>query len=159
MFTAEEVRNGIHKLKSNKACGLDLILNEFLKYSEDCMISVYVKLLNVILKSGHIPKDWAMGIILPIYKNKGPVTNPDNYRGITLPSCFCKLFTSVLNNKLTECVDELGIMGEEQTGFRHDYFTMGHVFVLKNVIDLFLNKMKRVFCSYVDYRKAEHCYC
>ena len=70
MFRAEEVRKAIHKLKNNKACGLDLILNEFIKHSGDCMISVYVKLFNVILKSGHIPKDWAMGIILPIYKNK-----------------------------------------------------------------------------------------
>ena len=43
MFTAEEVS----KLKNN-ACGLDLILNEFLKHSGDCMISVYVKLFNVI---------------------------------------------------------------------------------------------------------------
>ena len=55
MFTAEEVRNDMHKLKNNKACGLDLILNEFLKHCGDCMISVYVKLFNVILKSGHIP--------------------------------------------------------------------------------------------------------
>ena len=153
MFTAEEVRNGIHKLK-NKACGLDLILNEFLKHSGDCMISVYVKLFNVILKFGHIPKDWAMSIILPIYKNKGPVTNPDNYRGITTLSCFCKLFNSILNNRLTECIGELGIMGEEQTGFRHDYSTMDHVFVLKNLIDLYLNKRKRLYCAFVDYRKA-----
>ena len=117
MFTAEEVRNCIHKLKNNKACGLDLILNEFLKHSEDCMISIYVKLFNVILKSGHIPKDWAMDIILPIYKNKGPVTNPDNYRGITLLSCFCKLFTFVLNNWLTEYIDKLGIMGRNKLDF------------------------------------------
>ena len=151
MFTAEEVSKAIHKLKNNKACGLYLILNEFLKHSGDCMISVYVKLFNVILRSGYIPKDWAMGIILPIYKNKGPVTNPDNYRGITLLSCFCKLFTSVLNNRLTEYIDELGIMGEEQTGIRHDYSTMDHVFVLKNVINLYLNKRKHLYCAFVDY--------
>ena len=84
MFTTEELSKAMHKLNNNKACGLELILNEFLKHSGDCMISVYVKLFNVILKSDHIlKKDWAKGIILPIYKNKGPVTNPDNYRGIT----------------------------------------------------------------------------
>ena len=115
------------------------------------MISVYVKLFNVILKSGHFPKDWAIGIILPIYKNKGPVTNPDNYREITLLSCFCKLFTSVLNKRLTEYIDELGIIGEEQTGFRHDYSTMDHVFVLKNLTDLYLNKRKCLYCAFVDY--------
>ena len=49
MFTVGEVSKAVHKLKHNKACGLDLILNEFLKHSGDCMISVYVKLVNIIL--------------------------------------------------------------------------------------------------------------
>ena len=126
MFTAEEVTNGIHKLKNNKA----IILNEFLKHSEDCMISVYVKLFNVILKSGHIPKDWAMGIILTIYKNKGPVTNPE---GSHCSVAFANYSPLIFNNRLTEYIDELGIMGEEQTGFRHDYSTIDHVFVLKKM--------------------------
>ena len=43
-------------------------------------------------------------MILPIHKNKGIVTDADNYRGITLLGCFCKLFTSVLNNRLTEYI-------------------------------------------------------
>ena len=71
-------------------------------------------------------------------------------------SCFCKLFTYVLNNRLSEYIADLGIMGEEQTGFRHDYSTMDHVFVLKNVIDLYLNKRKRLYCAFVDYRKYNY---
>ena len=59
-----------------------------------------------------------------------------------------------MNNRLTEYIDELGIMGEEQTGFRHDYSKMNHVYYLKNVIDLYLNKRKRLYCAFVDYVKA-----
>ena len=33
---------------------------------------------------------------MPLYKNKGSVNDPDNYRGITLLSCLSKLFTSAL---------------------------------------------------------------
>ena len=87
-------------------------------------------------------------------KNKFPVTNPVNYRGITLLSGFCKLFNSISNNRLTEYIDELGIMGEEQTGFRHDYSTIDHVFIMKHFIDLYLNKRKRLYCAFVGYRKA-----
>ena len=36
---------------------------------------------------------------------------------------------------ITEHIDELGILGEEQAGFRHDYSKMVHVFVLKLFID------------------------
>lgn len=52
----------------------------------------------MILNSGKRPSKWCEGIILPIYKNKGDVKNPENYRPITLLSCVSKLFTSVLNN-------------------------------------------------------------
>ena len=31
--------------------------------------------------------------IIPLYKNKGDICNPDNYRGISIVSCLGKLFT------------------------------------------------------------------
>ena len=59
------------------------------------MILLYVKLFNAIFNSGQLPE-----AILPIYKNKGSSANPKNYRPITIVSCFGKLFTSVLNERL-----------------------------------------------------------
>jgi hypothetical protein len=41
-------------------------------------------------------QSWAVGYISPIYKGNGDVQDPDNYRGITILSCFGKLFTAVL---------------------------------------------------------------
>lgn len=48
------------------------------------MIDVYVKLLNIVFKSGVISDLWSVGVICPIYKNQGDTANPDNYRGITI---------------------------------------------------------------------------
>ena len=56
---------------------------------------------NVVLDSGIVPTEWCIGVIIPIFKNKGENTNPDNYREITLLSCLGKLFTSVLNNRIS----------------------------------------------------------
>ena len=67
------------------------------------MILLYVKLFNAIFNSGQLPEAWLKGTILPIlpiYKNKGSSANPKNYRPITIVSCFCKRFTSVLNERL-----------------------------------------------------------
>ena len=60
---------------------------------------------NIVLQSGHMPHEWVIGIIKPIYKNKGEMNYPDNYRGITLLSCFGKWFTSILNDRLTTYIN------------------------------------------------------
>ena len=61
----------------------------------------------LILKSGYIPEDWVIGIIVPIYKNKGSAVDPCNYRGISLLSCMCKLFTSVLSQNYIDLLKML----------------------------------------------------
>ena len=60
--------------------------------------------MNVLL-SGHIPHDWLLGIIKPIYKNKGDINDPDNYRGIILLSCLGKLYISITNERLTAFIN------------------------------------------------------
>ena len=94
------------------------------------------------------------GLIIPIYKNKGSKDDANNYRGITLLSCLGKLFTSILNHRLTEFCEKNLILKEIQAGFRKGYSTSDHVFVLKHLIDLFKSKNKKLFCCFVDYSKA-----
>ena len=45
-------------------------------------------------------------------------------------------------------------MGDEQAGFRHDHSTLDHMFVLHSIVELYLHKKKRVYCAFIDYRKA-----
>ena len=51
---------------------------------------------NLVLDSG-IPDNWTIGIIKPIYKNKGDVKDPNNFKAVTLIGCLGKLFTSIIN--------------------------------------------------------------
>ena len=69
-ITEEEISHVIKNFKSNKACGIDMILNEYLKSTLNIMLSKYVVLFNEILTSGHVPDSWAIGEIVPIFKNK-----------------------------------------------------------------------------------------
>ena len=153
-FTYEEVKKLICKLKNGKACGIDHIRNEFLKNCPDNVVNLIVKLFNIVLNTGIMPEEWCIGMIMPLYKNKGSPKDPDNYRGITLLSCIGKLFTSVINNRLTHYIDATGSMGDEQAGFRHGYSTMDHIFTLHAIINMYLYKGKRVYCAFIDYRKA-----
>ena len=95
----------------------DHVLNEYLKYSKDIMLPIYYKLFNLISNTGFIPEAWSKGTIMPIYKNKGDINDPDNYRGISILSCFGELFTAILNHRLNK--ESTGLLIEEQAGFRN----------------------------------------
>jgi len=153
-FTEEEIEKCVKKLKNNKACGLDKILNEFIIHTFPTLKQVYINLFNLALKSGVVPTDWTIGVIVPIYKNKGSISDVDNYRGITLLSCIGKLFTLVLNDRVKLFLEDRNLLGEEQAGFRNGYSTIDHVFTLNFIVNLYLQKKKKVFCAFVDYRKA-----
>lgn len=153
-FTFEEVKKIIKKLKSNKACGVDNVSNEFLKNCPDTVISLIVGIFNLVLKTGVVPTDWCVGIIQPLYKNKGSINNPDNYRGITLLCCIGKLFTSCIYYRLSMFFENRVVLGEEQAGFRSGYSTLNHSFVLNLLIDFYKQMGIPLYCAFVDYRKA-----
>ena len=153
-FSFSDVSECIKKLRNNKACGTDNIINEYVKNSPPIVIMLIVNLFNLILRTGFVPIEWSIGLILPIYKNKGSKKSPDNYRGITLLCCLGKLFTSVLNNRASKYVVNRGILGEEQAGFRPGYSTLDHTFVLDCLVQLYKARYAQLYCAFIDYKKA-----
>ena len=91
---------------------------------------------------------------MPLFKNKGSPNDPDNYRGITLLSCIGKLFTAAINLRLTNYVEQTGAIGDEQAGFRAGYSTVDHIFTLHAILDIYLHRKERLYCAFVDYKKA-----
>ena len=153
-FTPQEGVEAISKLKNNKSGGSDQIINEFLKHSRHEFAPCYTRIFNLILESGHMPDDWCQSVIRSIYKNKGDPDDPNNYRGISLLGCFGKLFTSCSNRRLTIFIENNNIVQAEQAGLKSDFSTIDHLFVLKSLADLYLSKRKRLYCCFVDYKKA-----
>ena len=97
-------------------------------------------LFNLVLITGKIPSSWAIGCITPLYKGKGSVDDPDNFRGITVLSCLGKLFTSVLNSRINTFLENNNLIGNEQAGFRANNSTNDHIFFQFrkfNMIELF----------------------
>ena len=153
-FTLDELKKNLKFLNSNKAAGLDLIKNEFLKNSPESVIKLAVILFNLVLKTGFVPLEWCIGLIIPIYKNKGSYCNPNNYRGITLLSCLGKFFTLSINIRLGKYMEPRGIIGEEQAAFREGYGTMDHIFVFNEIINLYICNKKKLYACFIDYEKA-----
>ena len=153
-ITEREIMKCIEKLKNGKSPGIDGVLNEFLKVSKHKMIKVYVILFNKVLNDGEIPEEWTKGLIIPLYKNKGDKSNPNNYRGITLLSCTGKLFTAILNERLGKFCNDNNILSDKQAGFRSEHSTVDHIFLMKTLTDIFNYHKKKLYCCYIDFQKA-----
>ena len=153
-ISEREVIDAINNLKNNKSPGLDNILNEYLKNSTPGLIQVYCKIFNIVLVTGIIPENWTIGIIKPVYKNKGNNMDPDNFRAITLISCLWKLFTSIINSRLTFFANEISLLSHNQAGFRKGHSTVDNLFVLHTLISLYQSFGKKLFTTFVDFRKA-----
>jgi hypothetical protein len=101
-----------------------------------------------------IPEQWLYGDIIPIFKNKGDKSDPKNYRPITIVSCFGKLFTSVLNNRLNKFSNQHHFILENQGGFRKGYSTNDNLFILHILIHIMKKKKKKLYCAFIDFAKA-----
>lgn len=110
-------------------------------------------LFNKIFETGVFPEEWAEGFIIPLHK-KGNLNNVENYRGITLLSALGKLFSRVINNRLSEWSEKYFVLIEAQAGFRANMGTVDDIFVLHGLISHILNHGKQLYYAFIDFTKA-----
>ena len=148
-----EVKKAVQGAKRNKSCGLDGIPVDVLK--NDSAISFLHILFNICFDKGVIPNDWGKGIINPIPKSSTvDARDPLSYRAITLASCMYKLFSSILNTRLSKWIEENKILAEEQNGFRKGRSTVDQISSLTNIINTRKKKRMSTYCAFIDFKKA-----
>ena len=98
-ITRSEVLEEITCLPNNKSTAFDLISNEILKAAKLVIATPVVKLFNSILQSSFYPSKWKMDILTPLHKSDIK-SEPNNFRGIAVSSCFGKLFNKILQKRL-----------------------------------------------------------
>lgn len=67
-ITYDEISKAIKKLKCNKSCSEDYIVNELFIRCNDILMPVLHKLFNKILMSGLFPDLWTKSCIVPVHK-------------------------------------------------------------------------------------------
>jgi hypothetical protein len=65
-----------------------------------------------------------------------------------------KLFTLILNLRLSKLSDDIGLISGVQGGFMKGYSVQESLFVMHSLISLYLSSGKKLFCVLVDFRKA-----
>ena len=78
----------------------------------------------------------------------------DNYRGISLLRVLGKVFTFILNKRLTEWTDSNNVLSDAQVGLRKTYSTTDHIFTLYACIKKYVLRNGKFYVAYVDFSKA-----
>lgn len=127
-FSEEEVTWAILHAKRHKAPGNDGIPAELLKlliedtpHGKRCDLSLmgqaFIHLLRRVWEEEHIPLQWLESQVISIPK-KGDMTDPGNYRGISLMSVLIKIPLMILCKRLNAYMEENNLFSPAQAGFR-----------------------------------------
>ena len=81
----------------------------------------------------------------------------DNYRPISLLSCFSKIIEKIVAIRLTSFLTENNILSEWQFGFRSQHSTVHPMVHFTNVISNAFNKKKHLLAIFCDLKKAFDC--
>jgi hypothetical protein len=153
----EEVEMVVRKMVKGKAAGCDEIITEWLKFGGKWMTLAVWLLVRDAWALERMTNEWGDGMIRPVFK-KGDRKDPYCYRGITLLSVVGKVLMAVINNRLTEWVEDSGwaegggAVSDEQGGFRRGRGCPEQIFVLTEVLGF--RKGKKTYCCFVDVKKA-----
>ena len=111
-------------------------------------------LFNAILSSTLYPSLWKPDILTPLHKS-AEKNDPNNYRGISVASCFGKLFLKLLQKRLEKLCNEKNLIDETQGRGKAGSRTSDHLLIIKFLIDKYVKqKGKQLFACFVDLRKA-----
>ncbi len=75
------------------------------------------------------PKAFSIGVVHAVFKG-GDASEFNNYRGIIIGPILTKVFTMILDKRLSEWVEQHGLRAKGQAEFRKYYHTIDQLFIL-----------------------------
>ncbi len=124
-------------------------------YLNSGSVMILTKLFAKIFNIGIIPSTWKMAIIKPIPKSSMIDAQLSlQYRAISLLSTVYKLFSSLLNVRISKCAEDNSLFASEQNRFRGKRSCEDHVFVLSSIIRHRKAKTLPTYIAFIDMEKA-----
>ena len=110
-------------------------------------------LINLSFSTGVVPTQLKIAKIIPIFKSGDPLCM-DNYRPISLLSCFSKIFEKIACIRLSIFLENNKLLSDNQFGFRSNHSTVHPMLKFMNHVSNALNKKKHCIAIFCDLRKA-----
>lgn len=149
-----ELRWQIKHLKDKKAPGPDGIQNIILKELPKCAIQYIARIINAILETKHFPNEWKEARVLLFPKQGKNLSEPANYRPISLLNTMSKLTEKIIAKRLKHNIQQLKIIRDEQCGFRNSHSTTMQLMRHVENITKGYNENRATVALYLDIKQA-----
>ncbi|ROI46634.1 putative RNA-directed DNA polymerase from transposon X-element [Anabarilius grahami] len=149
-ITPAEVELAMKKMKNCKAAGLDDIPVEVWKLLGRQGTDILAVLFNKIVDTGEVPSAWSTSVTVPIWKNKGDVTECSNYRPICLLCHTMKIFKRTIDARLRKIVT----ITPNQCGFVQRSGTTDAIHAAHILLEKHREKNQTIHMAFLDLEKA-----
>ena len=154
--TMQELTAAIRWLANGKAVGPDGVSVELFKITLNGDPALRRRLLHIIVRiwgGGEVPQQWKDAIIMVLHKKKDRAGCGNN-RGISLVAHAGKILMKIIARRLSEYCERVGILPEEQSGFRPNRSTTDMMFVIRRLQELARKKRIPLYVCFIDLTKA-----
>ena len=151
-LNAELLSFAIAKLSLGKSPGFDGLTTEHLANCHPIIYSLLSKLFKLMIEHGHVPKEFGMGIIIPIPKNDSThgAHSIESFRGITLSSVLSKVF----EHCILMLYSRYFITSCNQFGFKAKVGCSHAIYAFQKIIDHYVKNDTTVNICLIDVAKA-----
>ena len=150
-FLCSDIKDIISKLNNSKGTYFS---PRILKILSPIISPVLTNLFNKCIKDGYFPKELKIAKIIPLYKNKGSISEFCNYRPISMLSVFSKIFEKLIHQQISDFFDKNNLFNNSQYGFRKKHSTV-HALInaAENVYES-IDKKHHTLGIFIDFSRA-----
>ena len=146
------------KMSNGKAVGEDGIALEHLSQGGENLTHLLLLILNFVWHNELAPRQWKATTIVPIFK-AGDRKSKKNYRPISLITVVAKIFTSIINARISNHLENNHLLAEEQAGFRPKRSCVSQSFILSNILAWRKRRFMPTALAFLDISQAYDTVC
>ena len=137
----QSVMTAVKKMKNSSASGVDGISIKFFKKHIDLLAPFIADIFTDSLCAGTYPESYKIGKVIPLFKKKGPKTDPKSFRPITNLKSIAKILDNIVNYQINTHMLKYNLFSKSQHGFRKHRST--NTALLTSVINWNENFLRR----------------
>ena len=151
-ITVQQVKKAISSLNKGKAPDYHGVQAEHLLHGGEELLQYLTLLVNCIFDQGKITDALKIGVLTPVFKNKGSNKDAKNYRGITILPIITKIVEILLRNRIQSIIEK--VQSNLQRGFTRHSSPMNCSLILEEVIREYKNQRKPLYVAFLDVKSA-----